>query len=322
MSDSSIEEQTVTEDIDLNEIEDIKADTDHDNRAANEMQGSLAEFAESTAEIGSRLDVIHGEAGEQYTAIMEVADETSTLSASVEEIASSAEEVSAAGETARTLAEDGQQSADEIEQAMQGIQSAATEIAEDVRAIQQSVTEIDQVVEVINSIADQTNLLALNASIEAANADQAGAGFAVVANEVKALAEDSQDRATEIEHMIDDVQANTHAAVENLDENNERIAHGINAVNQATTIFEEIHETVDELSDGIAEVATATDQQASSTEEVASMVDQTVSSAQSVAGETEAIAAEVESQSEQIQELDQTLGYLVTDLAPAPSAPQ
>lgn len=196
----------ITEDLDadIDTLDRMGLSTNTDHEATTAMATAINRLSQSTAEIGGRLEEIHDEATSQYDANVEVANEASNLSASVEEIASSSEEVAAASEKAQDLAETGQESATDLSNAMEDIRSAADVVAEDVTAIRRSAEEIDKVVEVINDIADQTNILAINASIEAAGADANGDRFGVVASEVKSLAEDSQRRATEIEGMIED----------------------------------------------------------------------------------------------------------------------
>ena len=129
---------------------------------------------------------------------------------------------------------------------------------------------------VINDIAEQTNLLALNASIEAARAGDAGDGFAVVAEEIKNLAEESQQRASEIEDIVSGVRKNTNETVESLEKTNGLLRNGAEKVQRSGETFQSLAGVVENVSNGITEVADATDDQAASTEEIASMVDRTV----------------------------------------------
>ena len=129
---------------------------------------------------------------------------------------------------------------------------------------------------VINDIAEQTNLLALNASIEAARACDAGDGFAVVAEEIKNLAEESQQRASEIEDIVSGVRKNTNETVESLEKTNGLLRNGAEKVQRSGETFQSLAGVVENVSNGITEVADATDDQAASTEEIASMVDRTV----------------------------------------------
>ena len=163
--------------------------------------------------------------------------------------------------------------------------------------------EIDAITEVINGIADQTNLLALNASIEAARAGEAGAGFAVVAEEIKTLAAESRDRAGEIEQTVDAIQDETRTAVENLDESTAQVDEGIGKVEGTADALAEIDTVVDEAAMGVEEVANATDEQAASAEEVAALVDQTAQASDEIVEETTEIAAAIEQQTASIGEV-------------------
>ncbi|RQG99249.1 globin-coupled sensor protein [Natrarchaeobius oligotrophus] len=284
-------DQQVVMDTYIHAYADVEDELERRKEVSENVQESVTELRSGTDTVSERTDDISGLAGDQSESMGNIASEVSGLSATVEEIAANAEEVSATSEQAEQLAGDTTDTAEQAIDKMERVEDAADEVTDDVEELREGVQRIDEIVEVINEIADQTNLLALNASIEAATAGEAGDGFAVVANEVKSLAEESQQEATTIERMVDQIQEDTEDTVDSLEEANEEIADGVALVEETVENLERIKKSITEASTGIQEVAVATDDQAATTEEIASMTDTAMEQSQEVADEIEAIVA-------------------------------
>lgn len=285
-------------------------DISHLKDAQANVQSSVSELTEAADDVAESSEGISSTADEMSSAMQEVTSEVANVSATVEEVASSAEQVATVSDRAKDEAEDGYETAETAIDTMEDIDSAANEVSSDVSDLRDRVNEIDEIVELINDIADQTNLLALNANIEAARAGDEGDGFAVVANEVKNLAEESQDHAQTIESMIGGIKADTEETVDSLEETTEEIDEGIEMVEATMDRLEAVVSAIQEAAAGIDEVADAADDQAASTEEVAAMVDEANLKAEEVAAEVQNIAAANEEQAQMVSDIEEAIQQL------------
>nr|WP_314562720.1 methyl-accepting chemotaxis protein [uncultured Pseudomonas sp.] len=192
--------------------------------ALADMQGglksTLMEIANASDQLASAAEELSAVTDEssrgltrQNDEIQQAATAVNQMTAAVDEVASNAVSTSQASRQATTEAEDGRQ---QVEQAVSGMSSMVSEINDSTQSVADlagQVREIGKVIDVIRGIADQTNLLALNAAIEAARAGEQGRGFAVVADEVRALAHRTQISTVDIEKMIGEVQVGADGAV-------------------------------------------------------------------------------------------------------------
>ncbi|MCO8268331.1 methyl-accepting chemotaxis protein, partial [Haloferax sp. AB510] len=172
---------------------------------------------------------------------------------------------------------------------MANIDARVAAAAEGVEALRDEVADIGEVVDLIEDIADQTNLLALNASIEAARAGDAGAGFAVVADSVKALAGETADATTEIASSIESVEETADETVDAVKAARERVSRGSEAVETGVMAIDEAVDRLEEVDHGVAAIDEATASQASAAQSVARLADE----AAEIADETRTEAADV-----------------------------
>ncbi len=238
----------------------------------------------------------------------QIATSMNEVTYSVQEVAKNAEqaagEVNAAGQQVAA----GQQS---IHNSLQQTDLLSATIAEAVsvmEALAAESTQIGTVLEVINSIAEQTNLLALNAAIEAARAGEQGRGFAVVADEVRLLAQRTQQSTGEVQHMIDSLQKNSRAAVQVIQQSSETSARTVEQANIANASLEQITLALSALSDLNASIASSMLQQS----HVAEEINQNINRVAGLATNSTAAAQQASSSSAELEQVAQSLGKVLS----------
>jgi methyl-accepting chemotaxis protein len=194
------------------------------------------------------------------------------LTSTVASVSSNVEAVARAGNEADELARKGVDSAASAEDGMMSIKHSSAEVEVVIRDIQSQMNEITKIIGIITDISEQTNLLALNAAIEAARAGEAGLGFAVVAGEVKALANQTGESAQKIATMISNLESQSMKAVTAMEQAGSAINQGERAVQETITAFTDLTESVAKISHNMTSVAGATEEQAASFEEITASI--------------------------------------------------
>jgi len=232
------------------------------------ISGSATQLASAAEELNSVTDESARGLVQQNNEIEQAATAVNEMTSAVEEVARNAVSTSEASKNATASAGDGrdlvQETVSAIERMSTDVQSTATLIGD----LANESRDIGKVLDVIRGLADQTNLLALNAAIEAARAGEAGRGFAVVADEVRALAHRTQQSTSEIERMIGSIQSGTEHAVDSMRNSTERAESTLNIARGAGLSLDTINSAIVEINERNLVIASAAEEQAQVAREV------------------------------------------------------
>lgn len=232
------------------------------------LTSGIAQLATATEEMAAISQQNAAGVSQQKAETEQVATAMNEMAATVQDVAKNAEEASTAATESATEAQRGEQV---VSQTIQHIKTLAHEVANSAQAIselKQQSSNIGAVLDVIKSIADQTNLLALNAAIEAARAGDAGRGFSVVADEVRALAFRTQESTGQIEQLISALQHKAEAAVTNMTKSAGLAEHTLGSADNVSEAIETISKAVQSIQAMNQQIAAAALQQSTVAEQI------------------------------------------------------
>ncbi|WP_412548227.1 methyl-accepting chemotaxis protein [Pseudomonas sp. PDM03] len=228
---------------------------------STQLAAAALQMNQNTRQDSARLQQQHNEIEQAATAVNE-------MTVAVEEVARNAVSTSDSTRLSTQQANQGQTRVIETLDSIQAMSSNAGLALQQVQTLAEQSREIGKVLDVIRAIAEQTNLLALNAAIEAARAGEAGRGFAVVADEVRALAHRTQQSTREIEQMIGRVRGDTDSVVLSMHDNSQRVADTLSIAEQAGLALAEITRAMEQIHERNLVIASASEEQAQVAREV------------------------------------------------------
>ncbi|MGK0442152.1 MAG: methyl-accepting chemotaxis protein [Pseudohongiellaceae bacterium] len=234
----------------------------------NQILDSSQQLGNSSEELSAVTTQTSASLLNQHSQTDSVATAMNQMTATVQEVAINISNTAQAAEEANLQTAEGRKMVDDAIKAIQQLAGRIEGASGIIAKVEQDSKEISSVMEVIRSIADQTNLLALNAAIEAARAGEQGRGFAVVADEVRALASRTQVSTEEINQVIEKLQIGSREAVEVMNKSHEEAQAAVTQAAKAGASLSDISASVDRINDMSIQIASAAEQQIATSEEI------------------------------------------------------
>ena len=285
--------------------------------SSEELTASSEQSAQAVMQVANSINDVAQGAGNQLKSIDETVIIVDQMSDGIQQVAASSNQAAEHSAQAVSKAKNGNVSIHKAVSQMVNIEQTVNVSAQVVDKLGDRSKEIGKIVDTIALIASQTNLLALNAAIEAARAGEQGRGFSVVAEEVRKLAEQSQDAAGQIATLIGEIQGDTEKAVVAMNEGTHEVKVGMDVVTKAGKEFEEIAELVTNVSEQVREISIVMQQIDGGSQQIVTSIKRIDGLSKAAVDESQTVSAATEEQSASMEEIasaSQHLAELAQDL--------
>ncbi len=275
--------------------------------AAEQLEGVVNVVNSVTAELSAQIETSEHGAREQASRMTETTNSMDQMNSTVADVAKNASTASELSVSTRQKADAGAQIVSHVVDSIRKVEEQSLKLKNDIQVLSEQSLSINQIMGVISDIADQTNLLALNAAIEAARAGEAGRGFAVVADEVRKLAEKTMTSTHDVGNVITAIQQSTDKSVKQVEEAVQIIGEATELAGKSGEALQQIVDMADSTADQVRIIATASEEQSASSEEINNSIIQVNSIAEVTSQAMNKATNAVAELSEQTQKLTELI---------------